>query len=252
MVDGSLNGYSFELAHFSWDKKHTIGMRWFMQHSGLQSQQRVPLPSPEKNYDHLKIQDTLTDSHIWWMKHNTLHIIGGGTRESNFSWLLQEPLMNRSRKEVCPYIFQTQLSTNSHYKLIAHLYEAIQDPYKMEIAGGEPGPPTCCRCRQFSDYGKGNPGKGNPWKEPLIARKVIFKPGKVLLIGKPKPPPPKGPRPPRPAPPKMSESFKTASKIVVAEGSESFETAATKRSSTAHWEGPKPITFDGGYEVDND
>ena len=36
----------------------------------------------------------------------------------------------------------------------------------------------------------------------MIAGKVMFKPGKLPLTGKPKPPPPKGPAPPKPLPPK--------------------------------------------------
>lgn len=55
--------------------------------------------------------------------------------------------------------------------------------------------PMCCRRGWFVDYGKGNPGNGNPGKEPLIAGNVMFKPGKV-------PPPPKGPNPPPTLPPK--------------------------------------------------
>ena len=36
----------------------------------------------------------------------------------------------------------------------------------------------------------------------MIVGKVMFKPGKVPLIGKPKLPPPKGPAPPKLPPPK--------------------------------------------------
>lgn len=156
---------------------------------------------------------------------------------------------NHSSKETRPNILWNQVLTIGT-TTNAQLCEAMQDLYKMRIACGEPQSPT--HYRHVGSVTKGNPKNGNLGIKPLIVSKVTFKPEKIPLNGKPKPPPPKGPRPPRPTPPKMSESFKTASKIVVAEGSESFETAATKRSSTAHWEGPKPITFDGGYEVDND
>ena len=77
-------------------------------------------------------------------------ILWGKRMESDLSWLVQEHLMNHSRKETPPNILRTN---HRHFTLQAdaQLYEAMHDPYKTKIASEEPRPSTCYRCGQFDD-----------------------------------------------------------------------------------------------------
>ena len=96
---------------------------------------------------------------------------------------------NHSSKETRPNILWNQVLTIGT-TTNAQLCEAMQDLHKMRIACGEPQSPT--HYRHVGSVTKGNPRNGNLGIKPLIVSKVTFKPEKIPLNGKPKPPPPKG------------------------------------------------------------